>query len=390
MNFLVKSAALLAFGTMACAAQAEAILAVGYLKQAVVAPAVLSNLDPVPETLGVDGARLGQADNQSSGRFLGHSYVLDVSEVDPGGDLLAAARTLLATSPYLILDASADDILRVADLPEAQDALIFNASAQETRLRDAECRRNLFHTLPSAAMRADALMQVLMAKRFSRLALVAGEHPADRAFADALRRSAAKFGLKITGEREWRFDADMRRNASQEVPLFTQDLPEHDVLLIADETNDFGRYIAYNTWLPRPVAGSEGMVPVAWSRVVEQWGAAQLQSRFVKLAGRDMKNRDYAAWAAMRVLGEALTRTGSTDPAQLRAYILSPEFELAGFKGRPMSFRHWNGQLRQPIPLVTDRAVVMQAPVEGFLHQRSELDTLGIDLPESRCTAFKE
>ncbi len=55
-----------------------------------------------------------------------------------------------------------------------------------------------------------------------------------------------------------------------------------------------------------------------------------------------------------------------------------------------MNYRGWNGQLRQPIPLVTGRAVVATAPLDGFLHQVSELDTLGIDQPESKCTAFAE
>ncbi|MFC3118221.1 hypothetical protein ACFOHS_08235 [Jhaorihella thermophila] len=127
---------------------------------------------------------------------------------------------------------------------------------------------------------------------------------------------------------------------------------------------------------------------MAWSRVVEQWGAAQLQSRFADLAGRPMRPRDYAAWAAIRTIGEAVTRTNSADPASLRAFILSPGFELAGFKGRPLTYRHWNGQLRQPIPLVTPRAVVAQAPLSGYLHQRSEMDTLGLDAPESACNAF--
>ena len=65
------------------------------------------------------------------------------------------------------------------------------------------------------------------------------------------------------------------------------------------------------------------------------------------------------------------------------------EFELAGFKGRKLTFRTWNGQLRQPIPLVTPRAVVALAPLEGFLHQSNELDTLGCRQAfETKCTAF--
>lgn len=103
-----------------------------------------------------------------------------------------------------------------------------------------------------------------------------------------------------------------------------------------------------------------------------------------------MRSRDYAAWAAVRVIGEAVTRTKSADAATLRTYVLGPDFELAGFKGRPMTFRPWNGQLRHPIPLVTDRAVVAMAPLEGFLHRVNELDTLGLDEPESECTAFEE
>jgi ABC transporter substrate binding protein (PQQ-dependent alcohol dehydrogenase system) len=219
--------------------------------------------------------------------------------------------------------------------------------------------------------------------------LVSGLHEEDIAFADALKKSARKFGLKIVSEKIWAFDADMRRNASQEVPLFTQDLDDYDLLVVADELNDFGRYISYNTWLPRPVTGSEGLSPVAWAAVVEQWGAAQLQSRFQELANREMRSEDYAAWAAVRALGEAVIRTKKTDLEGIRNYIMSDQFKLAGFKGKPLNFRQWNGQMRQPMILATKRAVVAQAPLYGFLHQRDELDTLGIDEPESRCSAFK-
>ena len=102
-----------------------------------------------------------------------------------------------------------------------------------------------------------------------------------------------------------------------------------------------------------------------------------------------MTPRDYAAWAAIRAVGEAVTRTSSADAATVRDFLLSDAFELAGFKGRPLSFRSWNGQLRQPIPLVTRSAMVAQAPLPGFLHQRTELDTLGIDEAETLCTAFQ-
>lgn len=377
-----------AFLCLALPVRAEISVAVTYLRVVVPAPPTLSNIDPVPEDLGLAGAEVGLADNRTTGGFLGHDYGLEIVSLPDGTDPLPAAREALANSPFLVLDAPAGTLQAIADLPEAREAILFNVSSGAGTLRSEGCRPNLLHTLPSDAMRSDALMQFLVVRRWTDLALVSGTHARDTAFADALRASAAKFGLSLRGEKTWAFDADMRRNAAQEVPLFTQDLPDHDVLLIADEIGDFGRYLPFNTWEPRPVAGSEGLRPVAWSRVVEQWGAAQLQSRFAGHAGRDMRSEDYAAWAALRALGEAVTRTGSADAGTLRRYMLSPQFELAGFKGRPMSFRPWNGQLRQPIPLVQETALVAMAPFEWFLHPVNDLDTLGLDRPESACTRF--
>lgn len=372
-------------------AQADVFVRVTYLEERVQRPPTLSNLDDPPLDTGRAGAELALAENLTTGKFLKHGYTLDSVVTDIGGDFLGAARAALESGArLLVVNATADGLLALADLPEAQDAILFNASAPDMALRDTDCRANVLHTLPSRGMLTDALAQFLVMRRLQDAALISGDHPQDHAYADALRHSLTKFGIRLRGEKTWAFNADMRRNAAQEVPLFTQDFSDHDVLLIADELGDFGRYIAYNTWLPRPVAGSEGLTPAAWSPVVEQWGAEQLQNRFMDHSGRAMGPVDYAAWAAVRAIGEAATRTNSDDPATLRSYMLSDSFSLAAFKGRKLSFRSWNGQLRQPIPLVQPRALVAQAPLDGFLHRVNELDTLGLDRPESRCTAFQE
>ncbi len=374
----------------AATAGAEIPVTVTYLEHQVERPPTLSNLDPVPADLALAGARLGLADNATTGGFLGHRYELKTSLVPPSGDVAAAARAALAESPILVVNVPAESLLAVADLPEAAAALIFNTAARETGLRDRDCRANVLHTIASDAMRADALAQFMKKRRWTDWALVEGPRQADLDFAKALRASARKFGLKIVDEKRWDIGADIRRNATQEVPLFTQPLADHDLLVITDEAGDFARYFLFNTARPRPVAGSEGLRPVTWSPVVEQWGAAQLQNRFRDLAGRAMRSEDYAAWAALRTLGEAVTRTGSNDPAVLRAFIFSQDFGLAGQKGRPLSYRSWNGQLRQPMPLVHGRAVAAVAPIEGFLHQRTEMDSLGLDKPQSACRAFAE
>jgi ABC transporter substrate binding protein (PQQ-dependent alcohol dehydrogenase system) len=66
-------------------------------------------------------------------------------------------------------------------------------------------------------------------------------------------------------------------------------------------------------------------------------------------------------------------------------YFRSPDFTLAAFKGQRLTLRDWNLQLRQPILLADGRVIVSVSPQEGFLHQVSELDTLGYDRPETKC-----
>lgn len=361
-----------------------------YLRQEVIPPPTLSNLDPVPEDLGLAGAELALEDTRTTGTFLGHDYQLTVVSVAPDGDLAAAARDALAKASLVLIEGTAADVLTVADLPEAQGKLLFNVASGDEALRSEDCRANLLHTLPEDAARTDALMQVLVARQWANLVMITGPRDEDRSFAALLHRSATKFGLSIAAEKDWTFDTDLRESTMSEIPRFTQDLPDHDILLVADPTDDFGRYVLHNTWTPRPVAGTHGLHAEAWAPVIEAWGAAQLQTRFEDRTGRDMRGRDYAAWVAVRAIGEAVTRTNSADPATLRAYMLSDAFQLDGFKGRALTFRHWNGQLRQPIAVVNDRALVTLAPVEGFLHQRNETDSLGLDEPESACTAFKE
>ena len=377
---------LLAFASTAHAVDIRVL----YLERQVERPPTLSVLETIPEDLGRAGAELALKENTATAQFLGHTYALETVVVPADEDFDAAAQQALADGHRLIvINAPASDLLALADKADAADALIINGGAPDDALRRDECRANVLHTLPSRAMLTDALAQFLLKKRWREWLLIEGEGPGDAEYAAALRQSAAKFRAKIVAEKVWRFDADMRRNAAQEVPVFTQE-DDYDVVVVADEIGDWARFVQFNTWLPRPVAGTEGITPVAWSPVVEQWGAAQLQKRFAKAANRGMQPVDYAVWAGLRVIGEAVTRTSSADPATLRDYILSDDFELAAFKGRKGTFRGWNGQMRQPIPLVHPRALTAQAPIEGYLHRVSELDTLGQDEPETDCTNFRK
>jgi len=94
---------------------------------------------------------------------------------------------------------------------------------------------------------------------------------------------------------------------------------------------------------------------------------------------------DMNAWTAARSIGEGATRTMSGDAAEIADFLRSDDFQVAAFRGQRLTFRKWNQQLRQPIILGDGHSVISTSPQEGFLHQVSELDTLGIDQPETAC-----
>ena len=98
-----------------------------------------------------------------------------------------------------------------------------------------------------------------------------------------------------------------------------------------------------------------------------------------------MRPADYQAWAAIRAIGESVTRARTADARAVTAYMLDDKFQLAAFKGVPVSFRTWDHQLRQPLLIAQPMAIVSVSPQQGFLHQRTPLDTLGFDQPESAC-----
>jgi ABC transporter substrate binding protein (PQQ-dependent alcohol dehydrogenase system) len=369
----------------------EEVVRIGWLSRAVKRTLPLSYLDQPPQDEGIQGARLGIADNETTGHFTGQSFTLTETVVPEHGDVAAVLRELAAKGIRLVVtDLAAPELLSVAGMPEAAGATFFDTGSADDRLRGEDCRANILHLLPSRAMLADALVQYLVAKRWQGLLLVVGHGDGDREFAGDIRHAALKFQAHIIQEKPWTFIPGARRTDTghfaiqAEVARFTQGI-SYDVLVVADEEDEFGDDLSYRTFDPRPVAGTQGLVPTAWARPHEQWGATQLQDRFLHQAKRWMTDRDYAAWMAVRAIGEAATRSKSADPAAIVAFMRSDRFELAAYKGARLSFRSWDGQLRQPVLLADARSLVSVSPQPGFLHQYSELDTLGMDKPETKC-----
>jgi ABC transporter substrate binding protein (PQQ-dependent alcohol dehydrogenase system) len=386
---LLLAGTLLFAWTTASADPAE--IKLGYLRR-IESKTRLSLLDIPAENNGIAGAQLAIDDNNTTGKFLNQHFSLEDVRLNDNDDASAAATALADRGvSLLIADLHPDALLKAADAGRSRGLVFFNAGAIDDRLREEDCRANVIHTAPTRSMLADGLAQYLVWKQWRRWFLVVGSHAEDKLYADALRRAAKRFGARIVQEKVFEDTGGARRTDSgvvqiqRQLPVFTQGAPAYDVLVAADESDVFAAYLPYRTWDPRPVAGSAGLIPTSWDASHDQWGAVQLQERFMKRFARRMTARDMQAWSAVRMIGESASRTRSTDAKLMIDFLKGPDFALAAFKGQRLTLRDWNLQLRQPILLTDGRMIVSVSPQEGFQHQFSELDTLGFDRPETKC-----
>ena len=386
---VIASGMVACFSTALAAQTAE--IKLGYLRNAEPKTAI-SLVDVPAQNDGVAGGQLAIEDNNTTGRFLKQRFSLEEVKLADGDDPAAVTLALADRGiAFVIADLAPDALLKAADAGRSRDVVLLNAGATDDRLREEDCRANVIHTAPTRSMLADGLAQYLAWKNWRRWFLIVGSHAEDKRYADALRRAATRFGARIVHERIFEDTGGGRRTDSgvvqvqQQMPVLTQQAPTYDILVAADESDVFAAYLPYRTWDPRPVAGSAGLVPTSWDASFDQWGALQLQNRFVRQFSRRMTARDMQAWTAARMIGESAARTRSADPKAIFDNIKGPDFNLAAFKGQRLTLRDWNLQLRQPILLADARTIVSVSPQEGFLHQVSALDTLGYDRPESKC-----
>ncbi len=300
-------------------------------------------------------------------------------------ELAATLKTWLAEGVrFILIDAPGDTVKVLASQAKDPAVLLFNLTARDPFLRQESCQSNLLHIIPDQTMLMDALAQYLISKKWRKVLSLKGKSPEDEKLNSIFARSAKRFGLKIVAEKSFLLGRDPRQRSKNNIALLTSG-KDYDVVFVADTQGEFARAVPFQILKPRPVVGSAGLVPDGWIWSWDRHGAPQLNKRFLRKAKRWMTAYDWSAWMAVKTIGEAVQRTNSSEFKLIRDYLLGDEIILDGFKGYPLSFRDWNRQLRQPVFLTTTNWVVARAPLEGFLHEKNNLDTLGLDRKETRC-----
>ncbi|NMG74179.1 ABC transporter substrate-binding protein [Aromatoleum diolicum] len=331
------------------------------------------------------GAEVAIREAQFVGKAVGVDFTLERVTGADAKPLIAAVERLHGQGVrYFLVDAPAAVVAELARAVRSRDLLLFNVSAADDALRQTQCQPNLLHTLPNHAMTADALVQYLVSRKWRSVLMLEGPLPDDHLIAEAFERSAKRFGVKIVEKKPFVLSNDPRQRDQGNVALLTAG-SDHDVVFVADSDGEFARSVPYRTVRPRPVAGADGLVAVAWHWAWERNGAPQLNSRMEKQAGRRMADSDWAAWIAVKSVVESVVRTQNADFPAVVKYLKEGDVTIDGFKGNRLGFRPWDNQLRQPILLATHNAVFERAPIDGFLHPTNNMDTLGFDRRDSSC-----
>ena len=166
--------------------------------------------------------------------------------------------------------------------------------AQDDSLRNADCRANVYHVAPSRSMLTDALGAV------PRLLEMAARLPRRRQGPGrpALRRRDAPLGQEVRPQADRRqgrgSSAILPANAPMDRPAPAPSSSRAGRRGGHDRHRRRGRQ--FRRLYPVPHLGAEtrsaarrGWFPATWSRVLDAWGSAQLQSRFVRTNKRPMR-----------------------------------------------------------------------------------------------------
>lgn len=331
-----------------------------------------------------NGAKMAISDLSFVADAVNLNPVLDARESGPEG-MAASFQAMVADgAEVVVLDLPAAMVEEVAQAASGLPVTLINATAPEDSLRRA-CFPGMLHAGPSLRMTMDAHVQYLRAMNWMKVLVLVGEDPSDQGLADAFVLSAERLRLEIVDTRSFTLAANPEVREGNNVKLLTSDA-DYDVVFVADTRGEFGRFIPYSTQLPRPVIGSIGLTAQAWHWAMERDGATQVSSRFDKMTGgRKMSSADWAVWVAVKAVITAYTKVPNPDQERALAFLRSQKLRLDGSKGVTLNFRSWDGQLRMPILLSTSDAVVAIAPIEGYLHPVTTMDTLGTDQAEFAC-----
>ena len=357
------------------------------------------------------GAQLGAEEANTTAHMFGTSVELITAEAMEPAQLLPTARKLTAQPGLVAMIGALDEAMTavLSEFTQQEGVVLLNATARGGALRGEQCRRSTFHTVADVAMHVDAIGQWLLQNNRKRWQFVVAE---DALGQEVYRRASqllqAQGGIELGRE-------IFRLGQSDYQPMWER-LGQQDVevIFVAFLGEDLRQFLAQSPvsgvtalvagapldmiamW-STPPAHVKGVWATSWYHQFERYSARELNRRFLRRFGKPAEAYAWANWAAVKLVVEGVLRTGSTDPAALVSYLEgAPAFD--GHKGKSLTFRDWNHQLRQPMYIVRARDVPPENPWDVFeivsemppptargKSVADMLDTLGELKAETKC-----
>jgi ABC-type branched-subunit amino acid transport system substrate-binding protein len=129
---------------------------------------------------------------------------------------------------------------------------------------------------------------------------------------------------------------------------------------------------------------------VAWDASLVRFGADTLNQRFQARYGQPMTDEAWTGWLAVKILWESSLRARTADPVGVAAMLTRDSARFDGHKGRALSFRPWDHQLRQPVYVVTGgsgalRTIEVPTASNANASSTTVLDELGASSERTAC-----
>lgn len=327
------------------------------------------------------GTALGLEDANALATLFGKRLRLETETASETG-ALQAGRTLVRGGALALVGGVGLGASEALDALASESAVMLNVGASDDRLRGERCDRRVFHLIPSISMYVDALALILVERRqLMRWAVAADGSPRGLEIEAAARRSIARRGGSLITD----------GSGGDALLLAMQDASVRAAVgRAAGEGRAADRIAGVGDAGLRLLADQPaGLWSVAWHHDLERFSARELNSRFRRRQNASMVGVSWAAWAALKLIGEAVVRGGAAHgPALVNFLESAPPFD--GHKGDALTFRKWDHQLRQPLYVIGPRKrEASGGPSDPFTviadTGTGNLDALGTPMAESRC-----
>lgn len=312
------------------------------------------------------GAKMGFSEADTLAQMFKKKIDLALPSV-PGPERLGSVASRLIREGVSVLVGGGDEpsAETLREVAREGKALFFNVGCASDRLRTERCDRHTFHLHASVQMHIGAAgFWLIEEKRLRRWAVVTEFDEVRRAviaLAEARGATVVDGPQAVSGTADWREALERLRAATPEalwiglraanVPGFLQQYGQAG--LVAELVG-----ITPDGALPPKLdsASPSAVWPVMWHHTLEKYSARDLNGRYRRRFGERLDGASWSAWAALKLVGEAVLRAGTTPQALLEYLESDPPFD--GHKGRPLTFRKSDHQLRQPMFLAQTRKAV--------------------------------